>query len=80
MIPVKNLQERYGIARSRLYARMTAIGIKPNRIGKYSFIELGDLYRLDNLHNNFLSGVDPQRIKSFLHYEANRGRNESRIS
>lgn len=53
--PVKQLPERYNLARSAFYKRMEALGIKPKRIGTRSYVSAEDVAQLDELHR-FVKG------------------------
>lgn len=49
--PVSQLQARYGdLARSAVYKRLDDLGIKPQRVGKRSYISQQQLALLDEVH------------------------------
>ncbi|MEO1400399.1 MAG: hypothetical protein AAFV72_03990 [Cyanobacteria bacterium J06635_1] len=55
--PVSQLQARYGgLARSAVYKRLEELGIKPQRIGKNSFINGQELQLMDELHQFIQQG------------------------
>lgn len=55
-VRICRLPSRYGIARSALYTRMQALGIKPEKEGKQASISLDQLHQLDALHDHLQSG------------------------
>ncbi len=55
-LPVNQLSERYNLARSAVYTRMEALGIKPTRIGNKSHVNAEQLKQLDELHEFINSG------------------------
>lgn len=54
--PVKDLPNRYGIARSVLYTRMQKLGIKPTKESNKSYINGEDLKQLDELDQHLTNG------------------------
>lgn len=56
-LPVNQLQERYnGLARSAVYARMEALGIKTEKVGNKAYVNAEQLALLDDLHHFLQSG------------------------
>ncbi|WP_080806828.1 hypothetical protein [Halomicronema hongdechloris] len=49
-IPVSQLPDRYRLARSAVYTRMDALGIKPQKVGNRAFINSDQLRLMDELH------------------------------
>jgi len=49
--PIRELPERYGIARSAVYVRMKRLNITPHTQGNRSYINASQLELLDNLHD-----------------------------
>ncbi len=47
---VKNLGQRYSLARSAVYKRMGQLGILPQRRGRYSFLTQQQLILMDDLN------------------------------
>ena len=55
-IAIAKLEERYGIAKSVLYDRMNALGIKAEKIGNRSYLSGEQLQLLDGLHEHMKAG------------------------
>jgi hypothetical protein len=55
-LPVNQLTERYALARSAVYTRLDALGIKPERIGNKAYVNAEQLKLLDDLHEFINSG------------------------
>lgn len=55
-VPSKKLEERYGIVRSALYTRISALKIKPKRVGNRAFVTKEQLQLLDDLHAHIQAG------------------------
>jgi hypothetical protein len=55
-IPVNQLVARYNLARSAVYSRMEALGIKAERIGNKSYLNAEQLQLMDDLHDFIGSG------------------------
>ena len=54
--PVTELQSRYEIGKQAVYNRLEALGIKPSREGKNSYVNAADLRSLDELHGHIQDG------------------------
>jgi hypothetical protein len=63
--PIRELPERYGIARSAIYVRMKRLNITPHTQGNRSYINASQLELLDNLHD-FLAENSGRTIDDFL--------------
>ena len=63
--PIRELPERYGIARSAIYVRMKRLNITPHTQGNRSYINASQLKLLDNLHD-FLAEDSGRNIDDFL--------------
>lgn len=50
------LEIRYGIVRSRVYGRFEKLKIKPQRMGRNSFITESELVLMDGLHTHIKGG------------------------
>ncbi|XGB43112.1 MAG: hypothetical protein LVS60_04765 [Nodosilinea sp. LVE1205-7] len=46
---VRDLRQRYGLARSAVYKRLGQMGIVPQRFGRQSFLTLTELTLMDDL-------------------------------
>lgn len=56
-LPVSQLVQRYGgLARSAVYTRMDALGIKPEKVGNKAFVNQVQLRLLDELHRFLQTG------------------------
>ena len=55
-IPIAQLQDRYGLERSSVYARLSALKIKPVKIGRRSFVSEDQVKRLDEFDSYLKSG------------------------
>ncbi len=49
--PIKELPQRYSIARSAVYVRMKRLNITPHTQGNRSYISASQLELLDDLHD-----------------------------
>jgi hypothetical protein len=49
--PIKELPERYSLARSAVYVRMKRLNITPHTQGNRSYINASELDLLDDLHD-----------------------------
>ena len=54
-LPVNQLPDRYNLARSAVYKRLDALGIKPERIGNKAYVNAQQIELLDDLHR-FING------------------------
>jgi hypothetical protein len=63
--PIRELPERYGIARSAIYVRMKRLNITPHTQGNRSYINANQLELLDDLHD-FLAEDSGRNIDDFL--------------
>jgi hypothetical protein len=63
--PIKQLPERYGLARSAVYVRMKRLNITPHTQGNRSYINANQLDLLDDLHD-FLCEDSSRTIDDFL--------------
>ena len=54
--PVSQLQDRYGIVRSAVYARLEGLKIKPEKQGTKSFINAAQLRQMDELNKHIKEG------------------------
>ena len=63
--PIRELPERYGIARSAIYVRMKRLNITPHTQGNRSYINASQLELLDKLHD-FLAEDSGRTIDDFL--------------
>ena len=54
--PVSQLQDRYGIVRSAVYARLEGLKIKPEKQGNRSFVNADQLTLLDELNDHIKAG------------------------
>ena len=54
--PTKNLQQRYGIAKSVVYNRLDALSVKPQRQGNKSYINALQLTLMDDLNSHMKAG------------------------
>ena len=54
--PVSQLPERYGIKRTALYKRLSALSIKPQKQGNKSYIDGDEVEQLDQLHAHIQRG------------------------
>lgn len=55
-LPVNQLPDRYRLARSAVYTRIDALGIRPEKIGNRSYVNAEQLRLLDELHQFIQSG------------------------
>ncbi|MGL5922177.1 hypothetical protein [Chroococcidiopsis sp.] len=55
-VSITKLEKRYSIAKSVLYDRMNALGIKPEKIGNRSYLSGEQLQLLDELQEHMKSG------------------------
>jgi hypothetical protein len=63
--PIKQLPERYSLARSAVYVRMKRLNITPHTQGNRSYINANQLDLLDDLHD-FLCEDSSRTIDDFL--------------
>jgi hypothetical protein len=63
--PIKELPERYSLARSAVYVRMKRLNITPHTQGNRSYINASELDLLDDLHD-FLCEDSGRTIDDFL--------------
>lgn len=63
--PIKELPERYSLARSAVYVRMKRLNITPHTQGNRSYINASELDLLDDLHD-FLCEDSSRTIEGFL--------------
>jgi hypothetical protein len=63
--PIKELPERYSLARSAVYVRMKRLNITPHTQGNRSYINASELDLLDDLHD-FLCEDSTRTIDDFL--------------
>ena len=63
--PIKELPDRYSIARSAVYVRMKRLNITPHTQGNRSYINASQLELLDDLHD-FLVEDSSRTIDEFL--------------
>jgi hypothetical protein len=63
--PIKELPDRYSIARSAIYVRMKRLNIAPHTQGNRSYINASELELLDDLHE-FLVEDSSRTIDEFL--------------
>jgi hypothetical protein len=63
--PIKELPDRYSIARSAIYVRMKRLNITPHTQGNRSYINASELELLDELHE-FLVEDSSRTIDEFL--------------
>jgi predicted DNA-binding protein YlxM (UPF0122 family) len=63
--PIKELPDRYSIARSAIYVRMKRLNITPHTQGNRSYINASELELLDDLHE-FLVEDSSRTIDEFL--------------
>jgi hypothetical protein len=56
LIPVSQLSSRYSINRSVVYTRLKELKIKPQKIGKQSYINPTELNLLDKLDKHLKNG------------------------
>ena len=47
LTPIGQLPERYGIKRSAIYGRMTALGLRPTKVKRKAFVTAADVQQLD---------------------------------
>lgn len=55
-LPVNQLSQRYDLARSAVYTRMDALGIKTEKIGNKAYINSAQLRLMDELHRFIQAG------------------------
>ncbi|MEB3355267.1 MAG: hypothetical protein VKK04_00875 [Synechococcales bacterium] len=55
-IPVSQMPDRYGIARSAFYTRMNALGIEPKKVGNKAFLEGPAIQLMDDLDRHLKAG------------------------
>lgn len=55
-IPVANLTDRYGVARSNIYNRLSALKIEPEKQGNKAFINADQLALMDALDQHLKAG------------------------
>lgn len=63
--PIKQLQDRYSIARSAVYVRMKRLNIAPHTQGNRSYLDASQLELMDDLHD-FLTEDSSRTIDDFL--------------
>jgi hypothetical protein len=63
--PIKQLPDRYGIARSAVYVRMKRLNITPHTQGNRSYLDASQLDLMDDLHD-FLTEDSSRSIDDFL--------------
>jgi len=63
--PIKQLPDRYGIARSAVYVRMKRLNIVPHTQGNRSYINASQLDLMDDLHD-FLTEDSSRTIDDFF--------------
>ncbi|NEP19634.1 MAG: hypothetical protein F6J97_22540, partial [Leptolyngbya sp. SIO4C1] len=62
--PVNQLQARYGgLVRSAVYKRLEELNIKPQRVGRNSFITGAELQLMDELHEFIQRGGSAAAFK-----------------
>jgi len=66
--PVKQLSDRYQLARSAVYKRMADLGIMPQKVGNKSYLDREQLQLLDEFHAFMVSGKN-RTIAEFLEYK-----------
>lgn len=54
--PVNQLTQRYDLARSAVYTRLDALGIKPEKVGNRAYLNHAQLKLMDELHNFIQTG------------------------
>jgi hypothetical protein len=77
--PIKELPQRYSIARSAVYVRMKRLNITPHTQGNRSYISASQLELLDDLHD-FLVEDSSRTIDEFLRWLSAVELSESRFS
>lgn len=55
-LQVSQLEDRYNLARSAVYTRLDALGIKPEKIGNKAYINAEQIGLLDDLHQFIKAG------------------------
>jgi hypothetical protein len=63
--PIKQLPDRYGIARSAVYVRMKRLNMTPHTQGNRSYLDAAQLDLMDDLHD-FLTEDSSRTIDDFL--------------
>lgn len=64
-LPVNQLSVRYNLARSAVYTRIEALGIKTERVGNKAYVNAEQLHLLDDLHQFIQSGgTTPEFVES----------------
>ena len=74
-IPLSQLPNRYGIARSALYTRLKDLHIEPIKEGKKAYIDAPSLQLLDELHEHIQQGGT---TNEFLKQKASKSTGQSR--
>ena len=74
-IPLSQLPNRYGIARSALYTRLKDLQIEPIKEGKKAYIDAPSLQLLDELHEHIQGGGT---TNEFLKQKASKSTGQSR--
>lgn len=64
--PVKDLQNRYGLRRTALYARFAAANIEPEKEGTRAYISGKQLEELDRLDSHIKTGGKLEEFKTTL--------------
>lgn len=62
-LPVNQLVERYNLARSAVYTRMEALGIKPEKVGNKAYLNAQQIRLMDELHVFINSGGTTAEFK-----------------
>jgi hypothetical protein len=55
-LPVNQLSQRYNLARSAVYTRMDALGIKTEKIGNKAYVNAAQIRLMDDLHRFIQAG------------------------
>jgi len=63
--PIKDLPDRYSVARSAVYVRMKRLNITPHTQGNRSYLDASQLDLMDDLHD-FLTEDSSRSIDDFL--------------
>jgi hypothetical protein len=72
LIPIGNLIDRYGVARSNIYNRLSGLGIEPEKQGGKAYINADQLALMDALNQHLKGGGTIADFQGQLSYRTGR--------
>ncbi len=65
-LPVSTLPDRYGVARSQVYNRIGALGLKPHKRGNKAFVNADQITQLDQIHERIQQGMTVEQAAAAM--------------